>query len=197
MDKISGKTELSYMDMIIIALIILLGIMLISRTKKKQESFVSITPQIKQEIEKIKNGKTDGYIENLLKDDKIMRNTLQDFITSNNLDKSFEDKSLYQQVVSDKPDLEQYFKTAEDIPEFKFEPNKPFAFDRLSFSDYKTVEMELKKQTPESVDFSGASNDTTPAANGFSYDNLSQSYLGELDMNDSGAMNVFESQAGF
>lgn len=212
MDKLSNnltkKSELSHLDLIMIALLILIVVFLINRTKKQQqeENFqnerVYMTPAQETVAATgygLGNDK-NSTVETLLKQEDNMRNNLNDFINQHGLDLSFESKSLYQNIVSEKPKLDKYYERPTNIPEFKFEGNKQFSFDRLG--DYKEVQMQLKKLDAPSKDKSGAPNYTTETATGFAYQNIDQVYSGELDISGGNfgtttGFNEKELEAGF
>jgi hypothetical protein len=196
-ETITGCVNLSNLDLIIIGLFILIAIFLINRTKRKQENFQN--KQVSEVIRVAPDDKTI-YRENLFKQDEIMRNNLNDFISTQGLDANYPQKSMYQTILNEKTDIDKFYKSFDDVPEFKFEGNRPFAFDRLD--GYKPVVMELKKEEPQSLDISGIPNYIDEGANGFAYNQIDQGYTGDLDISGGNfgtttARNIYESEAGF
>lgn len=196
-ETITGCVNLSNLDLIIIGLFILIAIFLINRTKRNQENF-----QNKQSTEVIRVAPDDKtkYREDLFKQDEIMRNNLNDFISTQGLNANYPQKSMYQTILNEKPDIDKFYKSFDDVPEFKFEGNRPFAFDRLD--GYKPVVIELQKEAPSSLDISGIPNYIEESANGFAYNEIDQGYTGDLDISGGNfgtttARNIYESEAGF
>lgn len=157
-----GNNELSNFDLIIIGLIILIVMYYIKKIKviEKFEAFNLHKYQQKQ------------YDDNLLNQDTIMRNQLNDFITTKNLNKVYSSNSLYNEIKTDKPDLDPYFAFEDKLPTFEnkiIQKEEPQFF--MSSTNNKPSNFGINKIEPLSQEytddavFSGISLTGTTAQN--------------------------------
>lgn len=156
-----------FYDLIIIGLIVLIAIMYLNRNPvSKQEYFEADIPTM------IKYQQSENPLVN----------SLNDSIQRADYNYVYTNKSIAQTMAGEKTELEKYYAKDITVPEFKFTPNRPFAFDRLSEDNSTTInDLKLKEESD---------NITTETAAGEAYLPIYKEYDDEFVINGG---NVFDS----